>query len=88
MMNMQHFSSAQAITAALPLMSTYWHSVSVQNLLPANTMHHSSGQHTGAFSVGHVQCFCNSRNPMLFLLQLGARQVTLLMPKVVTSFFY
>ena len=56
----------------------------LKNLLPANTMHHPLELHTGAFSVGHVQYFCNNRKPMPSLLQSGARQVTLLMSKVVT----
>ena len=58
MMNRRHFSNDQAIAAASPSMGAYRRSASVQNLLPANTMCHPSGQHTGAFSVGHVQCFC------------------------------
>ena len=86
MTNIQRFSSAQAIAAASPSIGACWHSASVQNLLPANTMHHPSEQHTGAFSVGHMQYFCNNRKPMPSLLQSGARQVTLLMLKVVTPF--
>ena len=68
-------------------MGTYQPSASVQNLLPANTMRHLLGQHTGAFSVGHEQCFCNSRKPMPSLLQSASRQVILLMSKVVMPFF-
>ena len=83
MINIRHFSSAQVIAVALLSIGAYQHSVSVQNLLPANT----SGQHTGAFSVRPMQYFCNNRKPMPSLLQSGARQVTLLMSKLVTSFF-
>ena len=50
-------------------------------------MCHLSGQHSGAFSVGHVQCFCNSRKPIPSLLQSGAKQVVLFISKVVTPFF-
>ena len=87
MMNRRHFSNDQAIAAASPSMGAYRRSASVQNLLPANTMCHPSGQHTGAFSVGHVQCFCNSRKPIPSLLQSGAKQVVLFLSKVVTPFF-
>ena len=71
MMNIQHFSSAQAIAAASPLMNAYQCSASVQNLLPANTMHHPSGQHSEVFWVRHMQCFCNRRKPMPSLFQSG-----------------
>lgn len=50
---------------------------------PANTMYQPSGQHTGVFLVGHVQCYCNSR----ILSLSGARQVTLLASKVVMPFY-
>ena len=87
MTNIRHFSSAHAIAAASPSIGAYRRSASVQNLLPANIMRHPLGQHTGAFSVGHLQYFCNSMKPMPSLLQSGARQVTLFMSKVVTPFF-
>ena len=85
-MNIWHFSRVQVIAAASPSISAYQCSASVQNLLPANTMCHPSEQYTGIFSVGLVQYFCNNRKPMSSLLQSGARQVTLLMLKVVTPF--
>ena len=47
MMNKQNFSNAQAIAAALPLMGAHWHSVSVQNLLPAYTMHYIHTSYLG-----------------------------------------
>ena len=89
MINRRHFSNDQAIAAASPSIGAYRRSASVQNLLPANTMCHPSGQHTGAFSSGghHVQCFCNSRKPIPSLLQSGAKQVILFISKVVTPFF-
>ena len=87
-MNIRHFSSAQVIAAASPSIGAYWCSALVQNLLPANKMCHPSRQHISTFSVGHVQYFCNYRKPMPSLLQSGARQVTLLMSKMVTTFFY
>ena len=63
-MNMHDFSCVQAIAAA------YQCSASVQNVLPANTMCYLLGQHTAAFSVGYVQCFCNRRKPMPFYSSL------------------
>ena len=83
---MQHFSNAQAIAAALPSIGAYQCFASVQNLLPANTMCHPSGQPTGGLSVEHLQCFCNSMKPISSLLQSGVRQVTLLVSNVVTPF--
>ena len=84
--NMWHFSNAKAIAADLPSIGAYQHSASVQNLLPTNTMHHPSGQHTGVLSMRHLQGFCNSRKPISSLLQSGARQVTLLVSKMITPF--
>ena len=80
-------SSSRRCAPASPSVGAYRRSASVQGLLPANTMRHPSGQHTGAFSVGHVQTFYNNRKSMPSLLQSGARQVTLLMSNVVTLFF-
>ena len=75
MTNIRHFSKANSIAAASPLIGAYLLSASIQNLLPANIRCHPSGQQTGALSVVHEQCFCNRRKPIPSLLISGARQV-------------
>ena len=73
MTNIQHFSSAQAIAAASPSIGAYRRPVSVQNVLPANTMRHPSEQHTGAFSGGGGTCSTSAiiGSPCLLCSNLG-----------------
>ena len=76
MTNMQHFSNAHAIAAALHSIGMYLHLASMQNLLLANIRRQPSGHQTGALLVMCEKCFCRSRKSILSLLQSGARQVT------------
>ena len=62
--NIQHFSNAHAIAAALPLIGAYLHLANIGR------------QPTGALSVIHMQYFCSSRKPIPSLLLSGVRQVT------------
>ena len=68
-MNMRHFSSASSF------MGTYFCSVSVQNLIPANTRFQLSGQQTGAVLL---------KKQKSHAILTGAKQVTLLMSHVET----
>ena len=74
---MRHLFNAHAIAAASPSIGAYLVSASLQNLDPAKTSFHPSGQQTGALSIEQEQYFCNKRKPIPCLLQSGARQVTL-----------
>ena len=73
--NMQHFSNAHAIAAALLSIGAYLRSASMQNLLPANIRGQPSRQQTGVLSMVHEQYFYSSRMPIPSLLQSRMRQV-------------